>query len=231
MKKSKIQQSDLQSFLEVPFSYYFIYDLQKSTFDFVEDKISNVLGYVAEEINIDLFLARIHKSDLQDLMKHEISINRFLKNISIDHYFDFIFRYDFRIETKSGIEKRILQEVKFHTIDEDGIIHKVYIKHTDISGLQFVKSNLAIIGINGQDSIYNVDAENSEFTDFTLTKREIEIVKLLAKNYSSVQISEKLFISIHTVNTHRKNILSKSKCNNFLELILLLKQKGWTHFQ
>lgn len=93
-----MKQSDLQSFLEVPFSYYFIYDLQKSKFEFIEDKIKNVIDYAAEVINTDLFLAKIHESDLQDLIKHEISINQ---------YFDFIFRYDFRIISKLGIEKRI----------------------------------------------------------------------------------------------------------------------------
>ncbi len=48
------------------------------------------------------------------------------------------------------------------------------------------------------------DTENSE-----LTPREKEILKLIALGYTNQQIAEKLFISPHTVITHRKNITKK----------------------
>lgn len=43
----------------------------------------------------------------------------------------------------------------------------------------------------------------------TLTKREKEIVKLVVQGNSTKQISERLFLSAHTVSTHRKNIIRK----------------------
>lgn len=49
--------------------------------------------------------------------------------------------------------------------------------------------------------------ENKE--DFALTEREKNILRLVALGYTSIEISSKLFLSIHTVNTHRKNILKK----------------------
>lgn len=52
-----------------------------------------------------------------------------------------------------------------------------------------------------------------------LTNREIEIIKLLEKDLSNKQIAEQLFISIRTVETHRKNILAKTNTNNILSLI------------
>ena len=42
-----------------------------------------------------------------------------------------------------------------------------------------------------------------------LTSREFEVLRLVVKGYSNKQIADKLFISIHTVVTHRKNITSK----------------------
>jgi len=47
-------------------------------------------------------------------------------------------------------------------------------------------------------------------TQYSLTDREIEIVKLLMKGKSSGEIGELLFISKNTVDTHRRNILSKT---------------------
>ena len=52
-----------------------------------------------------------------------------------------------------------------------------------------------------------------------LTAREREILNLITKGYSNRQISEKLFISLHTMTTHRKNILKKLDCRNIPDLI------------
>lgn len=54
----------------------------------------------------------------------------------------------------------------------------------------------------------------------TLTQRENQIVKLFTEGFASKEIAEKLFLSNHTVNTHRKNILKKLKIKSTTELIL-----------
>ncbi|MFW5725811.1 MAG: response regulator, partial [Bacteroidota bacterium] len=51
-----------------------------------------------------------------------------------------------------------------------------------------------------------------------LTDRETEIIRLIASDCSSEEIAEKLFISIHTVNTHRKNILRKAALSKTSQL-------------
>lgn len=59
-----------------------------------------------------------------------------------------------------------------------------------------------------------------------LTSRELEIVKLVAQGYTTVQISEMLCRSVHTINTHRKNILNKLGLNNPSELVLYAVKRG-----
>jgi DNA-binding NarL/FixJ family response regulator len=51
------------------------------------------------------------------------------------------------------------------------------------------------------------------------TDREFEIIKLLALGLNSEQIAERKCLSFHTVNTHRKNILSKTGKKTMGELI------------
>jgi DNA-binding NarL/FixJ family response regulator len=53
----------------------------------------------------------------------------------------------------------------------------------------------------------------------TLTPREMEIVKLIAKEYSNLRIAEALFISERTVETHRKNIFRKTNTKSVVGLI------------
>lgn len=53
----------------------------------------------------------------------------------------------------------------------------------------------------------------------TLSKREQEILKLTTLGKSSSEIAEDLFISIATVETHRRNVKKKLKANSSYELI------------
>ena len=52
-----------------------------------------------------------------------------------------------------------------------------------------------------------------------LTDREIEIIRLIEKEYNNKQIAETLFISERTVETHRKNIFRKTNTNSVIGLV------------
>ncbi|MBS7254741.1 response regulator [Flavobacterium branchiicola] len=52
-----------------------------------------------------------------------------------------------------------------------------------------------------------------------LSPREIEIITLISLEYSGKEISEQLFISINTVETHRKNIMKKLQTKNTIGLV------------
>lgn len=59
-----------------------------------------------------------------------------------------------------------------------------------------------------------------------LTKREKEILQLISEGMTNNQIAEKLFISPLTVDSHRKNLLTKLNVNNTASLIKLAVQNG-----
>jgi len=52
-----------------------------------------------------------------------------------------------------------------------------------------------------------------------LTKREVEIIKLIATEFTTNEIAEKLMISSFTVDTHRKNIVNKLGVKNIAGLV------------
>ncbi len=53
-----------------------------------------------------------------------------------------------------------------------------------------------------------------------LSAREVEIIQLVAEGMSNKEIAERLFLSVHTVTTHRKNIMSKLGVNNTAGLVM-----------
>ena len=59
-----------------------------------------------------------------------------------------------------------------------------------------------------------------------LTKRELQILRLIGEEFTNVEIAQKLFISDNTVFTHRKNLLSKLNARNTAGLIRSASQYG-----
>lgn len=53
-----------------------------------------------------------------------------------------------------------------------------------------------------------------------LSAREVEIIQLVAEGMSNKEIAERLFLSVHTITTHRKNIMSKLGVNNTAGLVM-----------
>jgi DNA-binding NarL/FixJ family response regulator len=58
------------------------------------------------------------------------------------------------------------------------------------------------------------------------SNREFEIIRLIESGLSSEQIADKIFLSVHTVNTHRRNILNKTGKSTMSELIYDLMERG-----
>ena len=87
---------------------------------------------------------------------------------------------------------------------------------------------LAIMTVNSGEEYFSQEAEremdnyqkiSKELEQITLTKREIEIIRLIDKGLINKEIAKKLFISEQTVTTHRKSILRKTGAHNVSTLL------------
>lgn len=72
------------------------------------------------------------------------------------------------------------------------------------------------VGLN----LDNIEREYLDCEAVSLSERESEIIKLIAEGYTNGRIAEKLFISDHTVTTHRKNIMKKLGVRNTAGIVL-----------
>ncbi|MFN8397793.1 MAG: response regulator transcription factor [Bacteroidia bacterium] len=75
------------------------------------------------------------------------------------------------------------------------------------------------------DSLRKKDHPSPE-DQIELTPRETEVLKLLAAEFTTTEIAEKLFISHHTVESHRKNLLSKLGKKNTAGLVAWAVGRG-----
>ena len=74
------------------------------------------------------------------------------------------------------------------------------------------------------------EISDAEFTcePIILSVREIEVITLIAEGFTNVEISEQLFLSIHTVNTHRKNIMNKLGVKNTAGIVMYAVKEKFT---
>ena len=59
-----------------------------------------------------------------------------------------------------------------------------------------------------------------------LTERELEVLTLIGQHKTAGQIAEELYLSKHTVDTHRKNILEKAGLHKTSELVVFARENG-----
>lgn len=149
-------------------------------------------------------------------------------------YFDFFFPSD---------ENVFIHPELFHFLKNKKLnkVHFFFQRDKDQNNRpckwHFGTTKLILQGSKSIDSIlfrYAVEIPNSQIKKRTeeeesyfqkycnrvllLSKREKEIVKLIVEGKSSHDISDQLFISIHTVNNHRKSIINKLEISNLCHL-------------
>lgn len=95
---------------------------------------------------------------------------------------------------------------------------------TVIAGRQFLCSDL---GLNMLRKVLAKDDEPEEAAKASrLSRRESEVLQLLAEGLTTNEIAEKLFTSKRTIETHRQNILEKTQTKNTAALIRLAVTQG-----
>lgn len=82
----------------------------------------------------------------------------------------------------------------------------------------YIQQSIASKFVNG----YVKDSQTEKLNH--LSPREIEIIRLIVEENTTIEISKRLFISEHTVETHRKNIWRKTGAKSIIGLINYAKE-------
>jgi DNA-binding NarL/FixJ family response regulator len=97
---------------------------------------------------------------------------------------------------------------------------------TVASGDNFFSKDISKLIIDNYIRTAKETEKNDGYKEVPLTKREIEILKLIASGYSNQEIANILYISYNTVDTHRKNIMHKLSIKNTAGLVRYAIEKG-----
>lgn len=97
---------------------------------------------------------------------------------------------------------------------------------TVASGDNFFSKDISKLIIDNYIRTAKETEKSDAYKEVPLTKREIEILKLIASGYSNQEIANILYISYNTVDTHRKNIMHKLSIKNTAGLVRYAIEKG-----
>jgi DNA-binding CsgD family transcriptional regulator len=184
----------------------------------------NVIGYSDDDIDLDFLLNNIHPNDIE--IVNRIS-NTAVLYCSENPYniLNNTLCVSYRRKKKDSTYIKVLSQSYITEVNDDGVLVKGLTKLADIS---FIDTSDAVNWTFEAKNLNKEAFKNNIYKAYNnfFTIREREIIVEIAKGNTNKQISEKLYISKHTVATHRKHLFKKSNTHSVKELILFCNKIG-----
>lgn len=221
---NKIDISNIEDFPLNAKQCLYVADWQRGKMVYQKD-LDKMLGYNKNEFTLEKILEIAHPEDLGVVRRITQAVVNHLTNhtqFSRDNTSQII---TYRFRKKDGTYLKILRQSTLFEKTSDGALKSNLSLLTDISSID--TSNTVTWDFIAPQ--VEKDAFRNEiYKEFSnlFSKREKTVIELLHRNLISKDIAEKLFISPHTVLTHRRNILQKAKCNNTADLLIFCKKIG-----
>lgn len=210
--------------------YYYVLNFETYQMEFASEGTKKVLGIHSNEFSLEKFLDLLHPEDLEKLHEKErVSLNFKLNKIAKEDITKYKTVYLLRVLLKNGTCKTILHQSQALSVSDDGKVFQVMGIHTDITHLNIPIDHKISFISNVLPSYYSLSTgTNFELVKHNLnfTEKEKLIIKEITTGKTFNEIANTLYISPHTVNTHKKNILKKSYCKNTAELITKCIREG-----
>ena len=165
----------------------------------------------SQEIDIEKL---VHPDDWEVVRRIDKKVWEFLDTLPEEEKLAYKYIYELRV-LERGKYVRMIYQMRILAFKEDNFLVMGII---DIAPEQSANTSVRFQIKNClTDEIVPFAIESA--ADTLLTPREREVLALAKEGMFSKEISEKLNISIHTVNRHRQNILEKLQVDNMIEAV------------
>lgn len=211
-----------------PNQFVYIHDIK--TGHYHHRGLKQALGYDVERLTPDFFVRNIHPGDLPQYFEISRALLTFVMEYSPSLIpFESSCHVKYRMRRREGGYVSVLRKSTPFLKDDDGRVEAYISQCTDIS---HVSNDHQV-----QWEIFGPKSEHfDEFLDMAagdqqgaslFTEREMDVLRLLRTGHTSAEIAEKLFISVNTVNTHRKSLMRKAEVDNTVELLFFAQEQGY----
>ncbi|WP_373513291.1 response regulator transcription factor [Persicitalea sp.] len=203
-----------------------IKDIKRMYYSCILGDVEKVCGWSREIFlsgGVDFYVSQIPAEELQGLEEMTRLISQYVVTLNGERAKNFRAIFDYKLTRSDGRIGRIIQESSALKRDAKGNVLFFLILVSDISSLKRDRRQHLRLTDGQENLLYEVDNATGKCRQLeAISKRELEIIRLSGQNMTSKAIAEKLFISPHTVNTHRQNMLRKFGMTDTMELINFL---------
>lgn len=217
----------LQKLSQIGNSGISVFDISKIQIAFYSSNYGELLGYARPDYELlgqQFFESRIHPDDKLKLSEIGVTILKLFGNFSTDEKTNYKLINEYRMLNAHNKYVRLIEQHQILELDKSGQIW-LMLSFVDISPNQETADGIKSQLLNFRTGNI-IPVEPIQRVQLELTKREKEILKLVKKGYLSKEISGKLSISVHTVNTHRQRVLEKLGANNSMEAVIFATKYG-----
>ncbi|ATP56323.1 hypothetical protein CPT03_07470 [Pedobacter ginsengisoli] len=214
-------------------SIYYVSDYIENSNCFRPFSTSHFLGYSCEFlVDTDiLFFNRIRNREDMKIFDEQIFPDQmaFLSNRKREENVNYTFTTNFRIRNSDGSWSSVVQ-CTHYLFKENYRLPVASIN--SLTDLTYFKSDSKISHLiekheaGGEKTLIENRSYFLQNTEYILSKREIDVLKLASQGMGSKEIADRLNISINTINNHRRNMLMRSNCKNFLQLVDIAVKNG-----
>lgn len=203
-----------------------IFDISRRQIIFFSSNFGKLLGYKIsdyEDLNYNFFENKIHPEDRHLMACYGLSALKMFHAFTLSEKLNHKMVYEYRMLNEAGQYVRLIEQYQILELDKSGQMWLMF-SLVDISPDQEASNVKACIHNFRTGNFIPIEIDVKPVLE--LTKRELEILKLVKQGYLSKEISDILSISVHTVNTHRYRFLEKLGANNSLEAVIFASKRG-----
>lgn len=205
--------------------YYFISDLLQGKIIFTSKRSKQMIGVDPEELSPHHNIEVIHPEELYRNTNGWGKLLTVASDLLIAKKGFSILSVNMKMRNPEGIYSEILfQCYSFYSKASRETVFSLIVL-TNVDSFKMRKHGYHYYLGNDKTYFRYPDKQLLQIGN-TITKREFEIIRLIEAGLNTEQISEKLCLSHFTVNTHRGNILKKTKKNQISDLIYDFKERG-----
>lgn len=211
--------------------YYYVLNLSDSSLHNCHDNVLKMHGLKKYPQHLNDIIELIHPDDIPFVIEAERMAVEKMVEIGFENHMNLKSSYCFRMKTADD-GYQLFHHQALHTMQDDKgrLVQSVNI-HTNINHLTPANNySVLVSGVGGRTDLHQMyyqKPEEENTAKFDFTRREKEILHLLAQGFSSREISEQLNLSVKTIQTHRKNILKKTRTGNSIELVRKCVEYGY----
>ncbi|KOY51795.1 response regulator transcription factor [Polaribacter dokdonensis] len=216
---------ELDAYLPPMQSFFIVTNTSKQTYEFVSKNFEHTLGLSAEKMTtegIKYWFSHFNPENLPVFLSMlEELMNFTMTKVKKKERPRLSYTWNICVKNSNNDYVNIVEHQTPIYFDNQGkpIIGITHCSVIDEKVKKPIIASIKILNDNNEYETLFYKNYSQLLLSASVTSREQDIIRLLSLNNSSKEIAKKLSISIHTVNTHRKNILNKLKLKSSSELV------------